>query len=102
MTPIDPNDAKDEAVKTLVENFLRRRSGDLTRIREARDAKNFAAIATIGHNLRGNGASYGFPKLSAIGEALEKAALAADDAIISSELEHLIAELTRIDASRKK
>jgi histidine phosphotransfer protein HptB len=102
MTPIDPNEAKDEAVKSLIETFLRRRSGDPKHIREALDTKKFDVIATIGHNLRGNGASYGFPKLSAIGEALEKAALAADDATILRELDHLIAELARIDATRKK
>ncbi len=99
---IDPEDAKDDAVKALVETFLRRRNEDIQRIREALASKNFDAIATIGHNLRGNGASYGFPELSAIGVALEERALAADTTGTESEIERLSVELARITRDRTK
>jgi HPt (histidine-containing phosphotransfer) domain-containing protein len=35
---------------------------------------DFGVIESIGHNLRGNGISFGFPDLSALGERLELAA----------------------------
>lgn len=102
VSTIDPEDAKDEAVKALVVNFLRRRNEDIQRIREALVSESFDVIATIGHNLRGNGASYGFAELSTIGESIEKSAVASDAAAVLREVDRLIAELARIDADRTK
>ncbi len=94
--PIDPSDAKKEALKTLVPTFLRRRAEDVERIRAAIAAADFDAVATIGHNLRGNGSSYGFPELSAIGEAIEKGALDGDAVVVERELASLVQALARI------
>jgi CheY-like chemotaxis protein len=63
-------------VTSLLPRFVARREKDPAAIREAIARRDFAAIATIGHDLRGNGRSYGFPELSLIGEKLEAAARA--------------------------
>jgi HPt (histidine-containing phosphotransfer) domain-containing protein len=102
VSPIDPKDAKDDVVKSLLPTFLQRRAGDVQRIRDALALNDFKVIATIGHNLRGNGASYGFPMLSSIGEAMEKGAVARDAAAIARALDLLTEELARIDSTRSK
>ena len=100
VAPIDPIDAKEEALAALLPNFLRRRAEDVKRIRDAVVASDFNAIATIGHNLRGNGASYGFPQLSAIGEAIERSASAKDREAILREVERLAEALEQIETSK--
>jgi HPt (histidine-containing phosphotransfer) domain-containing protein len=100
MAPMDPNDAQTDALKALLPNYLRRRADDVKKIEDALAAGDFAVVATVGHNLRGNGASFGFPGLSAIGEALEKNAIAQDREAVLRDLERLRAELTRIDTTK--
>jgi HPt (histidine-containing phosphotransfer) domain-containing protein len=102
VAPIDPKDAKDDVVKALLPTFLQRRAGDVQRIHDALAVNDFDVIATIGHNLRGNGASYGFPALSTLGEAIEKAAVARDAAALARAIGLLNDELARIDSTRSK
>ena len=100
MAPIDPRDAKDDVVRSLLPTFLQRRAGDVQKIRDALAQNDFDVVTTVGHNLRGNGTSYGFPMLSSIGETIEKAAVARDAAAIARAIDSLNAELARIDATR--
>ena len=65
-------------VLDLRPKFLSNRAKDVGRIREALDRGDYAAISVLGHNMRGNGTSYGFPEVSAIGERIEAAAAAMD------------------------
>lgn len=102
VSPIDPRNAKDEAMTTLVDTFLRRRNEDVQRIREALAAKSFDDVARIGHNLRGNGASYGFAELSVIGEAIENGGVACDGASVVRGVERLTTELARIETERAR
>jgi CheY-like chemotaxis protein len=75
-----PNVSPEQAVRrsatvvALLPKFIDHRERDIVAVREAILRLDFLAIATIGHNLRGNAASYGFPELSALGENLELAA----------------------------
>jgi len=46
-------------------------------------------IRRIGHNRKGTGAGYGFPRLTEIGAELEAAALRLDTSAIREQLEHL-------------
>lgn len=102
VSPIDPKDAKDDVLKSLLPTFLQRRAGDVQRIHDALALNDFNVVATIGHNLRGNGASYGFPMLSSIGEAIEKGAVARDAAAITLAVDALNRELTRIESTRSE
>jgi PAS domain S-box-containing protein len=58
--------------------FLANRSLDLSKMRDALAAGDFAAIGSIGHNCKGTGEGYGFPEISRAGSAIEKAAKALD------------------------
>jgi CheY-like chemotaxis protein len=58
----------------LLPRYLLRREEDGVALREAMEREDYECIARIGHNLRGNGVSFGLPELSAIGERIEAAA----------------------------
>ena len=68
--------------------FLANRRQDLVKMRDALAAGDFAAIQSIGHNCKGIGTGYGFPDISNLGSAIEKAAKALD----THELEETINE----------
>ena len=54
--------------------YLVRRHQDLSNCRAALLANDFQVMETVGHNLKGNGISFGHPLLSSIGEKMENAA----------------------------
>jgi HPt (histidine-containing phosphotransfer) domain-containing protein len=51
--------------------YFSRRKTDLLSCNEALVQSNFSFLQNIGHQLSGNGISFGFDKLSVIGAALE-------------------------------
>ncbi len=61
-------------VSALLPRYLERRAKDVAALEGALVREDFEAIARVGHNLRGNGVSFAFPELSAVGEAIEAAA----------------------------
>ena len=69
-------------LEPLIPNFLRNRHADAERIRVALTDGDVAAVARLGHRMKGNGASFGFDVISSAGDALQDAAGANDiDAI---------------------
>ena len=74
-------------VATLLPAYVERRAEDVELLDDALVRDDFEAVARIGHNLRGNGVSFGFPELRALGERIEAAALTRD----SSALRELVA-----------
>ncbi len=67
----------DTSVISLVPDYLSRRSEDLAALRAFLDGRgSIRTVAKIGHNLKGTAFSYGFPRMSELGEALEDAARA--------------------------
>jgi HPt (histidine-containing phosphotransfer) domain-containing protein len=58
--------------------FLVHRTWETATAREALDRRDFAWLATLGHNLHGSGRSFGFPPLSVLGAQIETAAMAGD------------------------
>lgn len=64
----------------LIPLFLQNRRQNVVAIQAALDRNDFAAITTMGHDMKGAGSSYGFPTISDIGAALEEAAGRADPA----------------------
>jgi DNA-binding NarL/FixJ family response regulator len=67
--------AQDDLSPLLPQFFANRRK-DVVTIADALDKNDFDVIATLAHNMRGTGTSFGFPELSAVGDELEKAARA--------------------------
>ncbi|MEZ0391990.1 MAG: Hpt domain-containing protein [Pseudobdellovibrionaceae bacterium] len=60
------------------ERYTSRRQMDLLRCRECMKRNDLSEIETIGHNLKGNGISFGFPELSRLGEEMENSAKNSD------------------------
>jgi hypothetical protein len=82
----------------LVTNrYLENRRADVVKILSALDLDDFQVILSLGHIMKGTGTGYGFPEITEIGSALEKAARAANVA----EIRSLVLELKRFVASRE-
>jgi CheY-like chemotaxis protein len=65
-------------IADLIPGFLRNRRQDVTAILDAVDRGDFAAVAKLGHGMRGAGGNYGFQAITEIGAALEQSAARAD------------------------
>lgn len=60
--------------KENVSRYLDRRKSDLENCAAWLREKDFVSLATMGHQLKGNGVTFGFPVLSEMGKKLEEAA----------------------------
>ncbi|MGA7411316.1 MAG: ATP-binding protein [Bryobacteraceae bacterium] len=87
----------DAGLKEIIPWYLETRRTDLQACATALAGGNFDRIRTLGHNLRGTGAGYGFPKLSEIGEAIESAARQTDAAAIETHLKELAKYLDEVE-----
>jgi HPt (histidine-containing phosphotransfer) domain-containing protein len=94
---VDGGPRRSPAATLLLPKFIARRRQDVATIRDALARGDVEVIVRIGHNLRGNGLSFGFPEIGPIGERLEAAAEASDRERVLAELEALEAWLARID-----
>lgn len=65
-------------LRHLVPGFLARRDQEILDMAGLIERKDFRTIQDIAHRLKGNGAGFGFPLISDIGEDLELAAIAED------------------------
>ncbi len=74
MNPGDRPPVRSPAATKLVPRFMSHRERDVQTVRQALEKSDFETIARIGHNMRGNGRSYGFPDIGDIGEGMETAA----------------------------
>ena len=64
----------DSAIAEIAPIYLENIRNDLSRLEDAEKAQDFGTIRTLGHNLKGTGASYGFARISEIGAVMEQAA----------------------------
>ncbi|MES2801685.1 MAG: Hpt domain-containing protein [Bdellovibrionota bacterium] len=82
-----------EIPKEAVEKYLERRKVDIDSCRQALQSGNLTVCETVGHQLKGNGAMFGFPEISSVGRSLEKAAKEHDNAAAArfvDELESIV------------
>ncbi len=86
----------DAGLSEIIPWYLETRRTDLQACTAALAAGDFDRIRTLGHNLRGTGGGYGFPKLSEIGESIESAAQQADAATIETQLKELAKYLDEV------
>jgi HPt (histidine-containing phosphotransfer) domain-containing protein len=70
----------------LLPRFIAHRTEDAATISLALERGDYALIARLGHNMRGNGCSYGFPDIATIGERMEAAAGKHDIAGVREQL----------------
>jgi HPt (histidine-containing phosphotransfer) domain-containing protein len=80
---------RSRAAVLLEARFIGHREEDVAQIGRHLENDDHESIARIGHNLRGNGPSYGFPELAIVGEALERAAQARDVERVRAAAEQL-------------
>ncbi len=81
--PADPD------VQDLVPAFLEHRREDLAALKCALGTGDFATIARRGHIMKGSGTAYGFPMLSELGAAIERAGIAQDAAAAATHIRAL-------------
>jgi signal transduction histidine kinase/CheY-like chemotaxis protein len=84
-------------LKSVVPGYLDKRRADVSVIRQAVTEGDFARARTIGHQLAGTGAGYGFEMLTELGLALEAAAIKEDAAKILAKTAELEVFLNRVE-----
>jgi DNA-binding NtrC family response regulator len=84
--PSPPAPGASEASVSLRDKFIHHRRRDTGTVRAAVARGDFEVVARLAHNMRGNGTSYGFPEISAIGTRMEAMAEACDAAGVEREL----------------
>ena len=77
--------------------FLEHRRQDLDAMRQAAAQKDYEAIRTMGHRIKGVAGSYGFPDIGAVGQRLEESARSRDFVSIQGQIAQLAAILNQLD-----
>jgi hypothetical protein len=80
----------------VIPGYLEKRRKDVETILAALERSDFAAIAALGHKMCGTGAGYGFPPVTELGVALERAAKQKDGAAIREHAAGLSRYLARV------
>ena len=66
--------------REAIRRYIERRQADLVDCHRGLLRSDFSAAERVGHNLKGNGVTFGFPELSELGGELERVALSRDQA----------------------
>jgi PAS domain S-box-containing protein len=102
-TPIEPGQSGlDERLRAIVPGYVEGRRKDISTITTALDRGDYEQIRSIGHRMRGSGAGYGFPGITAVGQRLELAAERRDEERIRKQVEELSKSLDAIDEMLKR
>jgi len=92
-TPAIP--AAADGVASLVPAYLASKPRQIEEARACLAVKDFEPIQRFGHNLKGTGGGYGFPRIEELGKEIEKAASARDVGRIAIQLEVLYRFVTQ-------
>ncbi len=87
----------DAELRDLIPGFLAHKRDEAREALAALAVQDFETVARIAHRLRGEGASYGFDKVSALGRALEDAAKQSDEAVARRLAEELVSYLAHVE-----
>lgn len=79
-----------ELSDATIQKYLERRADDYRLCLTALTSGDYQSIARVGHNMKGNGETFGFPELSSLGTELELAAL-------SKNIQHMEQMITRFE-----
>ncbi|MDP8989496.1 MAG: response regulator, partial [Acidobacteriota bacterium] len=88
-------------LEDIVPGYLAARRTELPVMEGLLAASDFKGLAALAHNLKGTGASYGFPDLTRIGSVLEHAAKETDPILVSKQLAQLANYLDRVELLAK-
>lgn len=89
----------DSRLRAAVPGYLESRREDVRSIRSALERSDYEAIRGLGHKMSGTGTGYGFPPISEIGQAIERAAREHDPAQVAARASELAAYLDRVELS---
>jgi HPt (histidine-containing phosphotransfer) domain-containing protein len=70
--------------------YLSRRLIEIEELKKSLEVENYELAITIGHRLKGNGETFGFPEISTIGISLEQAALLHDKVKMKESIDNLL------------
>ena len=87
----------DRELEDLIPLFLHSRAQDLTGLTKGISENDFNALRSIGHNMKGIGSSFGFHRVSEIGDLIEMAALAGDLPTIQAQFALFQDYMTRVE-----
>ncbi len=87
----------DEDLSDLIPGFLTHKRADITTIFEALARRDYAAISSLAHRIKGEGGSYGFESMTEMGRALEQAAATRDDGAVTTLARQLLSYLDRVE-----
>jgi HPt (histidine-containing phosphotransfer) domain-containing protein len=76
--------------------YFEARKQDVQRLKELLGKKQFSDIRVCAHNLKGTGATFGFPDVTRLGTALEYAARSSDAALADLLIQQLGQYLERV------
>jgi HPt (histidine-containing phosphotransfer) domain-containing protein len=69
--------------------YLNRRMVEIKELKESLMNDDYEIAITIGHRLKGNGETFGYPRISSIGITLEQAALARNKEMLRTTIDEL-------------
>jgi HPt (histidine-containing phosphotransfer) domain-containing protein len=92
--PIIVTVAKD--LEDLVPTFMKNRAKELETLRNALAGGDFEQLRQIGHRMKGVGNSYGFEKVSLLGQQIENQAKATDPTALAASIVEYADYLARV------
>jgi HPt (histidine-containing phosphotransfer) domain-containing protein len=87
----------DQDLSDLIPGFLTHKRGDINRIFEAVARGDYAEISRIAHRFKGEGSSYGFDAMTAIGRSLELTAAIRDGSGATTLARQLLSYLDHVE-----
>jgi Hpt domain. len=83
-------------ITDLIPAFMRAMKSRTDTLAQALQARDYQVVRTLGHQMHGEGGTFGFDAISAFGEELEQAALREDNQTVRRIVEDLISYLKRV------
>jgi CheY-like chemotaxis protein/HPt (histidine-containing phosphotransfer) domain-containing protein len=96
---IEPNSPRPSVLRDLADLFLRDARPKLQRMGAALDRKDFAALGSIAHSLKGSASNLGARRLAELCASLEKTTRAADSQGAEDLFHETTAEFHRVEAA---
>jgi len=87
----------DARLRAVIPGYLDSRRADVRTLLEAAERSDYQTVRDVGHKMSGTGGAYGFPRITEIGAAIERAAKAGDSAGIRSGADELSKYLEQIE-----
>jgi HPt (histidine-containing phosphotransfer) domain-containing protein len=85
-----------EGFEELTPGYLAARRNELAELTHLLADSDFERLRILGHNVKGNGTSYGLPDLTRIGDLLEGSATRADGETLGANLSELSDYLAKV------